>query len=496
MLHNLRYLDDGEPPYYMTPEEDEEDDPQGDPFAGELAAAQIQPRIAPLPPGYVSPDDSGSLAPDSAVAPLGGPEPKMMPVIRHEQVPVTWKDEKGVVHKANALTANRDAIPSPYKDPASVGAPISPGWIAGNETENPLPFRPGALPEKAPRYIGQDIDYQGAQKTARGADAEMPIRPMPKLLNRIGAGALGAAAGWSNAARRAAPIDIKEATDPILYPGYDRQVASWQSRQAAAKQQVQDFGQQVSAEIASQKAQSEAQLKYAQAKAAIEHGDYWERRSEQERNQWKIAPDGSLYNTITGQRGIVPQNSAAKYKAAMAITGGDKQASAFYALNGKLPSPTQHNTSKEQMYLDANGGDPNKALAAQRADEIAKARESRDPSVANFRSFEEELHRNQDMDAVQKTRNDAEHRILTDRQAKLTGLTTAGQSADRAARTAQINRDAAAQLQSMQEEYAAAIRRRGGSATDFNVDPTTLEWKPRPAPGNPYRPAATNPYPR
>lgn len=512
MLHNLRYLEFGQPPL----DEDEGDDSQGDPFEGELRATDIpELRAAPVPPGwgrrtdggwdYIpiagsqpgelnDSDDSGvALAPDSAVAPIGGQ--REMPVIRYEKSPFTFSDAQGT-HKGVQTIPMRDSIPSPYKVPSAVAAPKDPGWVAGTDADNTLPFKPGALPAPAPRHPGGDRDLAGALETSRQHLATRPVLPAPKLLNRIGAGALGAAAGWSNAARRAAPIDIKAATEPILYPGYDRKLATWQSEQDVADKQVENFGQKVGAEYASQKAQSESALKFAQAEAAIKHGDYWERRSEQERNQWKIAPDGSLYNTINGQRVEKPESRDARYKAAMAITGGDKVWSSYYALGEKLPPPTQHNVSEWQSYLDANGGDSTKALAAKNQDDIHKAIASRDPSLANYRNFEE-LQRTQDaLNRINKERVDEEQRIQSDRQAKLTALTTSGQGANRPQREAEINRAAASALQAMQQKYANGIRGAGGSAQDFDVDPVSLQWKPRVAPSNPYAPAATNPYRR
>ncbi len=489
MLRNLQYLQDGDPPFLVP------DDSGDDEFSADQAAAEIPPlRAAPIPSGYMVSDQGGMIAPDAAVAPIGDQVP--MSVIRYPKATYINRDAKGnVVGRGEMIQPQRDVIPVPVNKPASVALPTDPGWTPGDLPDNnPLPWRGQPLPAPAPRFIGKDRNLQGALETARQTDAEMPIRPTPTLLNRIGAGALGAAAGWSNAARRAAPIDIKAVTEPILYPGYDQAMATWQSRQAAAQKQVENYGQQVGAEMASQKAQSENALKFAQAEAAIKHGDYWERRSEQERNQWKMAPDGSLYNTISGQRVTAPPTADARYKAAMAITGGDKERSAFYALNGKLPTPTQHNVSEWQSYLDANGGDSTKALAAKNRDDIHKAIASRDPSMASYRNFEEQTSRDAAANRVNKERVDEEQRINSDMHAKLTALTTSGQAADRAKREAEIKASAAGALTAMQKKYVDAIRRAGGSADDMDVDPVTLQWKPRVAASNPYSPAAKNPY--
>lgn len=482
MQHNLRYLVDGDPPM-------DEDEDFVDPDA-EFAADQQGTEIPPLramapPPGYLaySPDD---VAPPAPVEQLQ----RTLQAKRDLKYPV-FRSTKSADQPGNLIV--------PQDSPIASVTPISdaPDWVVGtDQPDNTLPFHSPAMPAPAKRFVGKDRDLQGALETARQVDAQMPVRPVPKLLNRIGAGVLGGAAGWSNAARRAAPIDIKAVTDPILYPGYDQKLASWQSQQAAAQKQVENFGQQVGAQYASQKAGSEAALKFAQAEAAIKHGDYWERRSEQERNQWKIAPDGSLYNTIDGQRVVAPPSAGAKYKAAMAITGGDKEKSAYYALNGKLPAPTQHNVSEWQSYLDANGGDSTKALAAKNRDDIHKAIASRDPSTAGYRNFEEQTARDAMANKVNKERVDEEQRIHSDMQAKLTQLTTAGQNADRPRREAQIKAAAAAALTAMQQKYADAIRRGGGTAEDMDVDPVTLQWKPRVTAANPYAPSAGKPYRR
>lgn len=515
MLHNLRYLASGQGVLDADePPDPSEFGPSGEPLTEAAAfwADQQEQQEADAPPlsaaaapqGYLSadpgdkyPSPTGPPMDLPSATPMRGPLPSATyKVVR----PGNIGPEQGMSIKTPTFgSSNKRWIPNPSGGLDAVSSPIAPiaplnegdtPWVAGTDqpTTSDLPVKlPGSgIP-------GKDYGLQEALDTQRQIESRYPIRPVPKLLNRIGAGALGAAAGWSNAARRAAPIDTKALADAALYPGYDAKLANWQSQENAAKLQVENYGQQVGAQYTAQKAQSDAQLKFAQAKQAIERGDYWERRSEQERNQWKIGADGSLYNTISGQRVEKPPTTDAKYKAAMAITGGDKEKSAYYALNGKLPTPTQHNTSKEQMYLDANGGDPVKALAAQQRDAVATAQQSRDPGIASNRTEVEDLRSQAAIDKVNRDRLEDEHRILADRQAKLTQLTTSGQSADRIARTAEINRDAAAQLQVMHNNYADSVRRRGGTANDYDVNPVTLATTPRAAAGAASGAAAVTP---
>lgn len=104
---------------------------------------------------------------------------------------------------------------------------------------------------------------------------QYPQRKAPNWLERVAAGAMGAAAGYSNAAKRAAPIDIQKTTEGILYPGYDGKLAAWQSRVVPAQQAVQLSGEQVAAQRAAELNTANVGLKAAQTQMNLDRGSFY-----------------------------------------------------------------------------------------------------------------------------------------------------------------------------------------------------------------------------
>jgi hypothetical protein len=117
--------------------------------------------------------------------------------------------------------------------------------------------------------------YPDAAKAVAKLYNQFPQRQAPNWLERVAASALGAAAGYSNAARRSAPIDIKSATEPILYPGYDQKVAQWQSQLIPAEKNLEVAGQQAALGLKSQQIGAESLVKGSQAYMYQQRGDYY-----------------------------------------------------------------------------------------------------------------------------------------------------------------------------------------------------------------------------
>lgn len=505
------YLQFGEPyAGVMDPEDEVAEQDQinpeesGDPGAvdldeAEVAAADQRPFLTPPPAGALDPDDQS--APQVAA-------PTTKPTLQFVQNPVTRYRDSGVEDE-NGHTL-RDPVSTSLKLPAYV-----PGTAAIPVPTDAPPMIPEDLPgagafeaisrdttpgEFENRVPGRDRDLSGALKTEAQIEAKQPIRPVPNWLQRLAATGIGAAAGYSNAARRAAPIDIAKTTEGILYPGYEAKLAAWQSKVSAAKQQVENQGQQVSAEYAGQKIQSETQLKQAQSYQAMQHGEYWLQRSQQERNQWKIDPkSGALYNTISGQRVDAPPTALDRLTTAQALGATPEQARE-YALNGKMTVQPQRNTSDMQAYLDANHGDPEAALAAKLKDETAKAQQSRDPMADVYRQQAEDDRRAKESTQIDQSTQQAQQRVRQALTSQITQINNATNITDKGGEIARVKANAQRQLQDIQNGYAQTIRRRGGTADDYDVNPD-LTYTAR----NPYGPfvpagagvpAGANPYRR
>lgn len=158
---------------------------------------------------------------------------------------------------------------------ADQGAYLNPDDQVNATIHNALPQIPNApLPKP---YDQRAVDYQNAMQTEAALAAERPVLNKPKWWERAGAAALGAGAGWSNAASRTKqPIDIEAAGDNILHPGYQSKLAQWQSRMVPAQEQVKILGEQVGAQRAADVAESQIEQRRAQAEAERKRGLYWD----------------------------------------------------------------------------------------------------------------------------------------------------------------------------------------------------------------------------
>lgn len=230
-----RYLQDGVQPVFQPRiDEEEEDGPRdagSDPFTGSLDT-EGQPSGQGVG-AYMGGDEGGPLAP--AVPGMPGVSADML-------------DQP-------AQSAQPPAAPATL--------PKHLNWI--QKALDIATRHPGATP---PTDTGEMAPLPETLKTLSKVYNQYPQRQVPNWLERIAAGALGAAAGYSNAARRAAPIDIGKVTEGVLYPGYDSKLAAWQSRVVPAQQAVEMAGQVVGAQQKAQLNVAEVALKQAQAQQA------------------------------------------------------------------------------------------------------------------------------------------------------------------------------------------------------------------------------------
>ena len=510
----MRYLDAGYPPVAYAPEE-EVYDPESDPDApGAQDEFDRQVAEAGRPPaGAVPQQGYGYLDSNDAAPPAA-----------------EFVD-------SNDTVGPDGAPPVQYVDSNDEG-PAVPYAGAGPETATP-----GHSRAFAPMSDYRVPDVTGAIEAVKSEHAKMPVQKAPNWLERIAAGGLGAAAGYSNAARRAAPIDIQKSTEGILHPGYAGKLAEWQSRVGKLEKIAELTGQQAGAGYASQKAQSEAELKRAQAQAAMQHGQYWLSRSEQERNQWKIDPKtGTMFNTVTGAVSRAPQTPKDRYKAAIDL-GATEPEARYYALNSKMPTPATHApraVTTDELGLIANGWKhPDHPEItpemAKKAITDAKDRAPRDPLIDILRKQAFDESQRKDVERIGTDKNKAGRDISARRQAEIDHVFGPGTlegdiwqdqatqpvtvnadgsktitDSDRVKKLKEINRRFAPELQAVEDSFASAARNRGMSPPVVRYDPDTLQASvvqqqlnntltQRPATagpgrGNPHSLNAGNPY--
>lgn len=388
--------------------------------------------------------------------------------------------------------------PSPVGGPFSAGDPSLDGDAAPGQGRTAPPARD--------RYAALN-DYEAALR-------QQPVMKKPNWMERIGAAALGGAAGWTNAAGRIKhPIDIGAATEGILHPGYSQDLEAWRSRVAPLQAAAQLEGQRNTADlayakeqreldIANRKETSETALRQSQAEAAKQHGAYWQSRSEQERNQWKIDPKtGSLYNTVTHQvidRAKTPED---RYKDAMALDPNTPPDQArYYALNGSMsgygstlantPAKMAPTATEAAAYMAAGidpvnpppPGDPRWA----KVHENLKPPKPADPLANELREQRLVEGKNKDLDGLGARKDQVENQIQNQRRNEVAAtLQRMGLGSEQDALATPngkaaiiaINRKYAPALQNNQDNYASAAQRRGIDTKPYEVvvNPDTLE---------------------
>jgi hypothetical protein len=368
--------------------------------------------------------------------------------------------------------------------------------------DNPLEDVNYGLPKPFDkRVVGQDTTLQGSLETKRQLAATAPVRSPAKWWEKGLAGTVGGLAGWSNAASRMKqPINAGPAEENILYPGYATKLAEFQSRMAPAEQQVEILGQQVGAQYASLKAQSEAQLKQDQAQAALMHGFYWQHRAEMEQNQWAIIPrTGQLVNKISGQVAQTPQSTQERVATALSIlkAAGDPDAvakSAYFGLNGKLPEVSRSEMSETELRLKAANGDAGANAAIRRLDDerarVALAsRPPRDPLIDQFTAQRIGLERQNQLNQALKNKTDeesaAQQKMLADIAATNSNPNMTDQGV-RDAQTSNILNATQTRLQTAQDGYAQKWRASGLQTDDYDVK--VLPVAPTPGPNGTSKP--------
>lgn len=346
-----------------------------------------------------------------------------------------------------------------------------------SDNDAPMPVASAAR-QKSETAQRADADYN----TLRTAlTTGRPTLTSPKWWQRAAGAAAGFGAGWSNAASRTKhPIDIGAMEEGIQHPGYQQKLAEWHSRvqplqdvatldRAQADQERRDRGLDI------QEDWNKARASKANAEAKWWHG--------------RPYPTPKVADT---QAARIERIEAAK-KAGYKI---DDNMANYFIVNGNLTgfAGTLANPDKPDAPFTLAPG-------AQRRDPSGKliAENPRPPKEENPLA---EMLRQQHIDenerkttaAINKTKADTEDRVRVERERLLKPLLTqyaASSEADlytiknpeRKAKAIAalhgINQGVAAALQRAQDEYAKAIRARGGEAVDYTVDPLTLASTPR-----------------
>jgi hypothetical protein len=365
----------------------------------------------------------------------------------------------------------------------------------------------------------------GALETLRQGYAKAPLQKPAKWWEKGAAATVGGLAGWSNAASRMKqPINAAPAEENLLHPGYNTSLSEWQNRVIApAEKQVEILGQQVQAQYGGMKAQSEAQLRAAQAQMNLDRAKYYSNLAGQNRTAPVVvtpelaAASGNLFHAgqsipaaTASQLAIIaagkydPKYQSLgpneKYAELMKIPGMTPEMARLGAVNPTAVAKPTPNVSEWQSYLDSNGGDSKKALAAKQADEIARAKQSRDPMSDVFRQDMMDRRKQTDLQNLGNWKINQEKAITDKRDQQLAQLHTQTYNGDLAADTGRINSEAVNQLQAVQNQFAQQGRAKGVQTDDYDVavDPQgNIRYAPRPVGGprrNPYTPAPVNPY--
>lgn len=255
---------------------------------------------------------------------------------------------------------------------------------------------PGPMPS-APRSTVQPPPITGpANARLQEVLGERPVLTQPKWWQRLAGAAAGGAAGYSNASGRMRnPIDIDQLTQNILAPGYNSKLAEWQSRVAPLEQQAQL--ETAKNQAWWKNASEQANIAEKGAKADYERGlgrsPMIEVTPAMEETSGGIFKAGTKIPAATATE--LARVAAGKYEkpektmvvtdpdlaGVMGVKPGTAVPNSLYQAAVTNNNKKAGNVNEWQMYLDASGGDPKKAIEAWRQDKINVAKQSRPPAA-------------------------------------------------------------------------------------------------------------------
>jgi hypothetical protein len=319
----------------------------------------------------------------------------------------------------------------------------------------------------------------------RAAIGQAPKETAPKWWQRAAGAAAGFGAGWSNAAGRSrAPIDIGAMRENILHPGYQQKLQEWQSR-VAPLQQIAGLDQsQVEQERRTRQTDIQEDWNKARAEAEHQRGVMWAARA-------RAYDKGKL----TGKIASTPDERADIAKR----YNFDPDMTKYFIANGNLTGygSTLESSGKaphwtvDDYYMGVVPGETpeqkTKAADAYNAKHPGPDLEGRELSHEWRRQQLAEA-ANKAGEGVTKSKQGAEAKIHAQRRQEVAALMKATGTAseddlwtlkDTAEQLRKINRRYAGRLQAVQDSYAGGIRKRGGTADDYTIDPDTLRAIPK-----------------
>lgn len=338
----------------------------------------------------------------------------------------------------------------------------------------------------------------------RNEIANRPTLSSPKWWQRGVGMAVGAMAGWSNAASRTKnPIDTDELRDDILQPGHKQKLAEWNSR-------VQPLEQ--TAQIDTNLENLERQ------KRALDITDDW-RKSEALKNQ-SIAEMNArrVFEKPDPQKAAMARYDLAKNKLNM-----NEGAAQYYAANGNLngygstlessKAPAQKNLNAEDILLHPKDFSPETVAEAKRQDDrrdkvahtpdelTQQLKQARLEELTNKSNETVEKNKTTEFDKLHAARikeigavlKDSGHGTIEQLMADAAKGNAPVETANALAAVQRINGSYAGRLQGTQDAYERSVGVRHNSAGHMavGVNPKTQEIEFNAAPAaQTGRPAA------
>ena len=297
---------------------------------------------------------------------------------------------------------------------------------------------------------------------------QAPTMSKPSWLQNLASRAVGAAAGWSNAASRTRnPIDINAVKEGVLHPNYADQMQVFNSQLAPIQRGYELEAAARSAQAKNAQLNARAGLEQAQGEQALAHGAYWLHRAQQDPKRYvPLGKGGDVLDTFTNEVKKGAPTAKDLYDEAMSIPGTTPQQATEYALNkGQLRPPSDKMPIIPQgaAIPDGKGGFivPN-----------PKPLKQVDPAAAQYRQD-----RQQDMRDNENTRiNDkfeaTKQRLLQEQERTLNQLRASGVGqTDVEKQAGMIRQHYANQLQSAQDAYENEVRNHHGTPQHYIIKP-------------------------
>lgn len=288
-------------------------------------------------------------------------------------------------------------VPDPRRQAdVGFGPPPVPVVTGINGADNPpilSPVSTQAPEDRLGPYRAASARHQSDLEALRNISMNPPPAPNPKWWQKALAGAAGGFIGYANAGGRIRPVDPSGVIQAIEAPGWGRKLGDYQRQQQAAAQAAQISGSEAEAlgNVASLEASTEE--KSARAESERQRGAYWEQKSLQEKNRYKVDPKtGAIYDTQTGEIKTPPRSLEQQMKDrrdALVEMGQDPNTpeNQQYVREGKSTPRTEgahHNATPDDVLLHPEEYSPEIVKRAENMDQ--RRHPGRQESIGNGRA--------------------------------------------------------------------------------------------------------------